>query len=192
MTILLEKEAINNSQMLLTGRCKIFQIVRQLNSLVASRTCQISKFNKSIFKIKMVNPCRISHHQEQEVKECKLTNNKKDQLRLVSLKMVNLKHNNNNNNYRMEYSQIPKPTKTIDNNYINNRINKVGRCRIILKCLKIKTIIQKWELTRQDTNVGLLLMIMESNSRMVSHHSDILHSVVGQAHIIMMKYSRLI
>jgi hypothetical protein len=90
------------------------------------------------------------------VKECNRTNNKNDQLQLVSLKTASHKHNNNNNNCRTGYSQIHKPIKTIDSNYINNKTNKAGNFKIILKCLKIKTIIQKWELTRQDTSVGLL------------------------------------
>ena len=99
MMILQEKEEINNNLMELMDRFKIYQIVRHLNNLTVSRIYQISKFSKSIFKIKMVNQFRMVHPQgHKEVKEFKLINNKRDQPQLDSLKMVNLKFNSNSNN----------------------------------------------------------------------------------------------
>lgn len=134
----------------------------------------------------MVNPYRQVHLRFQ----VETQTNKRGPLLPILWRMVSLNLSNNNYHLKMVWCKTHKLTKTTGSNCTNNRTSKPVNRWIILRCLKTRTIIQKWEWVSKIAirNVWLS-MTRVSSSKLANHLRGIRLLAKDQVHIIMTKYS---
>lgn len=138
-----EKGVINNKLLESRDRCKICQIVKLLNNLLANRVSQFSNFNNWTFnKIKTPLNKMECLQVKAVVKICKEISSRKGLQQQGSLKMDN---HNNNHLLLMEWWIIIQLIKIIDSSYTNNRNNLENNQITHNKFNSLKIIIHEWE-----------------------------------------------